>query len=256
MIYSTFSCNMRRLVRSGTTHLTMRGVRHSSNMSKIIKDSSDAAIASIGQSKLFSDFKELWNEAERRKYNTRWITIGCAATTIYIFYGIIVDWLSDQAADVTSKYLDNPKFKKDIIKFAEDAVNELVKSKRVQNDIVELLERTVIKLTDEPKIKEKLADMFIDIFRTEGIKNAGAELSNDVVLQLLHSEKFKDVRQEMIQFVIDEMIKVVKDEELQKNVGMASWNAFKVWFGMTPYSNTPTVINTPMVANDIVLEKT
>jgi len=233
---------MRKATRPVTYNLTHQHVRYISNIPKIIKDSSDAAITSISSSKMLSDFNELYTEMERRKYNMRWIGIACAATVVYIFYGIIVDWLSDQAADVTSKYLENPKFKKDVIKFAEEAVNELVKSERVQKDITELLKDTVIKLTDDPTIRTKLTDLFIDIFKTNGIKSAGAELSEDVVKQLVNSPKYENVRQEAVQFVVNEMINVVKNDELQKNVGMASWNAFKVWFGMTP-NNTTDVIS-------------
>jgi len=224
----------RTIIPITNNHLTIQRIRHISNLPKMFKEQSDAAMTSIGSSKIVNDFTELYNEMERRKYNVRWITIGCAAAVVYIFYGLITDWLSDQAADVTSKYLENPKFKKDVIKFAEEAVNELVKSERVQKDITELLKDTVIKLTDDDTIRTKLTNMFIVIFKTNGIKEAGGELSEDVVNQLLNSPKYENIRQEAVKFVVDEMIQVIKNDELQKNVGIASWNAFKVWFGMTP----------------------
>lgn len=163
---------------------------------------------------------------------------GCIS--VAVFYSAFKDWASDQAADVTSKYLENPKFKKDILIFVEATVEELVKSDRVKKDISDLLKMCVIQLSESPEIEIKLSELFVRIFKSEIVKNSGGELAENVVKQILNDEKYASLREEVIQYVINELIVIVNNEEIQKNAGIASWNAFKVWFGITP--NVPQPI--------------
>jgi len=232
-----------RLVRCAT--VASKGgliVRFNSNIPKFIKDGSDAAIDSLNRSRIVGDLKELYKEMERRKYNTRWIVGSVVIIGGCIFYGAITDWATDQAADVTAKYLENPKFKKDVTAFAEQAINELVRSPKVQADITDLLATTVTKLADNPEIQEKLSDLFVKIFRSDAVRNAGGELSEEVVDQLLHSPKYEEIRNDAIRFAIQEMIKIVNDGELQQAAGLASWNIFKVFIGVSSADNKKIIV--------------
>jgi hypothetical protein len=217
-------------------------VRFNSNIPRFIKDGSDAAIESLNRSKIVGDLKELYSEMERRKYNTRWIVGSVVVIGGCIFYGAITDWATDQAADVTAKYLENPKFKKDVTAFAEQTINELVRSPKVQADIADLLGDTVKKLADTPEIQEKLADLFVKVFRSEAIRNAGGELSEEVVDQLLNSPKYEDIRNDAIRFAIQEMINIVNNNELQQAAGLASWNIFKVFIGVSSADNKKIIV--------------
>jgi len=236
--------------------------KHSENESsikKLFKDNTNTAqnvVQSINRNQLLIDLKALYREAERRKYNMRWIGIAGLGIGTYFFYGVITDWATDQAADVTTKYLENPKFKRDIIIFVEDTIDELVKSERVQNDITGLLEQSVYQLADTPEIQDKLAELFTNVFQSETIKNAGGELSEDVVRQLLHSDEYSELREEAIKYIIDETIKIINDDELQRNAGIASWNAFKVWFGGGPPIQNETIENLKDDISKSINEKT
>ena len=209
------------------------GRRFNSNIPKFIKDSSNAAIESINRTEIVSDLKELYTEMERRKYNIRWIIGVGGVIGGYIFYGAITDWATDQAADVTSKYLENPKFKKDVVAFAEQTVNELVKSQKVQADITDLLGKAVKDLANNPDIQDRLADLFVKVFKSTSVRTAGGELSEDVVDQLLNSPKYEHIRNEAIKFAIQEMINIINNNELQHAAGQASWNIFKVFIGVS-----------------------
>lgn len=216
--------------------------RFNSGVPNFIKASSDAAFDSINRNKIVGDLKELYNEMERRKYNIRWIAGTIVVVGGYIFYGAITDWATDQAADVTSKYLENPKFKKDIISFVEQTVEELAKSPKIQNDITKLLEITVNNLADNPDIQNKLADLFTTVFKSESIRLAGGELSEDIVNQLLTSPEYETIRNEAIQFVINEMIGILNNNELQQAAGTASWNIFKSFIGVSSTDSKKIIV--------------
>lgn len=97
-----------------------------------------------------------------------------------------------------------------------------------------MLKGCVVELSQSPEIEEKLRELFVRIFDSDTIKNVGGELSEDIVNQILHDAKYDQLRKEATQYVVDELIKIVNNEEIQRNAGIASWNAFKVWFGITP----------------------
>lgn len=196
---------------------------------------------SLSRSEIVGDLQALYKEMERRKYNFRKIWIIGGSVGVVVFYNTFKDWASDQAADVTSKYLENPKFKKDILIFVEATVEELVKSERVQKDVSELLKGCVVQLSESPEIEKKLSELFVRIFKSEMIKTTGAELTDDVVKQILYDEKYAVLRKEATQYIINELIQIINNEELQKNAGVASWNAFKVWFGINPVNNGNTL---------------
>lgn len=204
------------------------------SVKKSIYDTAGYAVESLNDSRMVKDLKDLYLEMENRKYNMRWIGLTIAGVVLYIFYGKITDWASDQAADVTSKYLDNPKFKRDIVVFVEQTIDDLVKSERVQNDITKLLKDAVVKLSDDEDVQNKLRDLFVKIFKSQAIKEAGSELSEDVLEQLLHSPKYEKIRRQAMDYVVYELRNIVDNKDLQQSVGIASWNAFKVWFGMAP----------------------
>jgi hypothetical protein len=215
------------------------GIRNYSDMPKndnnksfqdIIKDSSDAAMQTMNRNKMIQDMKELYFEMEKRKYNMRGLMIGTGLVTTYFSYGLITDWFTDQAADVTTKYLENPKFKRDIIAFAEETISELTKSERVQQDITKLLEQSVYTLTETEEIQNKLTDLFITIFESKKINDVGSKLSNNIVQDLIHSEEYNEFRRFIAEYMAKEVIKVLNDSNVQNAVGNASWNAFKVWF--------------------------
>ena len=222
-----------------------------SDLKQKLYETAEYAYGSLNESKMMKDLKDLYVEMENRKYNMRWIVLSVAGLICYIFYGKITDWASDQAADVTSKYLENPKFKRDLLVFVEQTIDDLVKSERVQNDITRLLKETVVKLSDDTDVQNKLEGLFVRIFKSKIIKEAGSELSEDVVNQLLHSPKYEKIRKEAITYVVDELKNIVENKDLQQSVGMASWNAFKVWFGVTPTNNNnaPIVLDTTSFSN-------
>ena len=213
----------------------------SGDLKKKLYDTAEYAYGSLNDSRMMKDLKDLYVEMENRKYNTRWIVLSVAGLVCYVFYGKITDWASDQAADVTSKYLENPKFKRDLLVFVEQTIDDLVKSDRVQNDVTRLLKETVVKLSDDQEVQTRLENLFVRIFKSKVIKEAGSELSEDVLNQLLHSEKYENIRKEAMTFVVDELKNIVENKDLQQSVGMASWNAFKVWFGVAASNSQPQI---------------
>ena len=217
-----------RLTRIVRPVITSCVRRYNSNLPKFLSDGTKATFIKVTKAEMFTDLKELIIEADRRKYNTKLIGLGCLLAVIVTFFGAIKNWATDQAADVTKKYLENPKFKEDITRFAEQTISDLGKSEQVQTDITNLLGKAVINLAEQDDIRDKLAELFANVFKTETVKNAGGELSEDVVKEIIMSEKYATLRDEVVKYVVEEMIRIVNTKELQNATGNAAWTALKV----------------------------
>lgn len=178
---------------------------------------------------IVEDLKELYTEMEKRRYNMRRIGLFATAFVCYLFYDHLKNWISVEASDVTSKYLKNENFKRELLVFVEQTIEELAKSERVKRDVSSLLKEVV----KDEQTQRDLSEMFVKIFESQTIKTAGSQLSSEVVKDLFYSTNHESFRNELVSFVVDQLQRVANDSELQQTVGVASWNAFKTWFGST-----------------------
>ena len=187
-------------------------------------------IDEITRSAYILDMKELLNEMEKRKYNTRIILFGLGGIFIWIFYGLITKWASKQTTVITTQSLEDPKFQKKVIEFCENTITELVKSPQVQQDTATLLNDAVIEICQREAIKDQLTDLFKYIFETEIIKHSAAELSADTVNKLLNSPDYEEFRKHVQKYISEIVVDVTSDEKMQEELGNMIWNSIKSMF--------------------------
>lgn len=181
--------------------------------------------------------KELLNEMEKRKYNTRVILFGLGGIFIWISYGFITKWASKQTTVITTQSLEDPEFQKKVIEFCENTITELVKSPQVQQDTATLLNDAVIEISQRQVIKDQLTDLFKYIFETEIIKNSATELSADTVEQLINSPDYEGFREDVQKYVSELVVDITNDEKMQKELGDMIWYAIKSMFGKSDEKN-------------------
>lgn len=179
----------------------------------------------LTRTQMMQDMRELYHEMERRRYSARVWLASMGAVVLLLSYGWVKDWMSSEAADVTRKYLQNPNFQRDAVVFVQD----IVRHEHVQREVESLLRTVVLRLSKDEVVKSALEDLFVQVFQTQGIKNAGAELSHDVLRKLAASSEVREVARRM---VTEELNNIVTDQQLQQNVGKASWNVLKSWVGL------------------------
>lgn len=167
------------------------------------------------------DLKDLFVEMEKRKYSIRKIAAVVGTITIIVLIGcyeFIIDFFSTQATTVTTRSLDNESFQQEIIEVGTKVGKEIVKN-----------------LSCDPEIKDMLAELFKNIFKTEIINLAGSDLANEVVTRILLDDRYEPLRETAYDFVRKKMIEITCDKILHKKTGYMAWESFK-------YALLPTFI--------------
>jgi uncharacterized membrane-anchored protein YjiN (DUF445 family) len=168
---------------------------------KRYKDELKSYTAGLQRSALFQDFEALLQEAERRRYNTRRFFLVSAAVVIWLAYDSIKKFTANQAAAVTSEYLENPQFKKDVVAFLE--------SPEIRRAVEQLLKASVLELCEEPEVQRRLRELVVALLKSEEVQRQAQEMAAERVTLLL------------------------RDPAVQAASGDAAWGAMRRFFGRT-----------------------
>ena len=113
--------------------------RHGIQVSNMSTSQSDRVIKLIKDNKVVQDSFDLVNEMEKRKYPVKWIGGFFLLAGSVLSYGLVRDWFTDQASEITSRYLENEVFKQNVVSFVESVISQLAQSEKVQNDVNKLI---------------------------------------------------------------------------------------------------------------------
>ena len=102
----------------------------------------------VRSSATFKDIQDLLEEMERRKYSSRRLMIISVLIVGYVSFDLIKTFTANQAADVTTKYLENEQFKADIVKF--------ISSQQIEESVTVLLENAVVQIAQQQQVIEQL----------------------------------------------------------------------------------------------------
>ena len=168
------------------------------------------------------DLNEMLIEMEKRKYDTkkmRIIILIFIICLLIIFYDIIINWAGQQTTNITTKSLNDPKFKKQVVKFCEETIEELVKSKNIQDNVSNLLKNSVIDLSKDEQIRKSLIELLSKIIITDEMKNSGSQLCEQVVDKIMNSPEHENLRKLIYIYLSNEIQKLSNDKQVQNNLG-------------------------------------
>lgn len=181
--------------------------------------------------RFYSDYNDLSQELERRKYNKRIIAIILASIFGYATYGFFRNLASKEVVQISSKTFDDPKFKEDAIKL----ITEVCESQEVQAKITELLKNTVINLTKDPSVQTNITNLLSqalinltekpevqkalgELLKKHNVKFAAEESIKNVVLDLINKEDYKELRDEVTQYLTKEIQKQLNEKKHHDSV--------------------------------------
>lgn len=166
--------------------------------------------------------KDVFIEMEKKKYSIMKIKIFIGLLILIIilaFYDLITSWASKQVDVITAKSLDDPQFKKTVNELCEETIKQLCNSKQVQEDVTNLLSISVQSLANDPKIQTKLIELLSKVIESNQIKQAGSSASSLIVKDLVKSEEFEEMRQEVYKYVQTELNKLSSDQTVKNDMG-------------------------------------
>ncbi len=130
------------------------------------------------KSRLLQDLQALLDEAERRKYKTKRFFAVMGA------YDSIKSFTADQAAAVTTEYLENPRFKQDVSAFVE--------SPEIRKAVEGLLRETVVSLCHDLEVQREVRGLFVRMMQDDEIRAQAQELAADKMTRLLQDDKVQE----------------------------------------------------------------
>ena len=151
------------------------------------------------------DFKDLSNEMEKRRYNTRWIYFIGVGVFGYATYGFFRNWASKEVVLISSKTFEDPKFKDDAIKF----VKYLANSDQVQTEINNLIE----KITTQQVVQDNLAALFENVLQKNSVKDSAKTASQDIVRDLCNSPEYELWRKDVSEYLKKEIQTQLSDDK-------------------------------------------
>jgi hypothetical protein len=203
--------------------------RVSKDSVNVVKQESEQMMNNIGKNQVVKDISELLNAMEKRRYNLKFIGMGVAALTTLISYNFIKGWTSEQATAITIQMLDDEEFNEKIDTWIQERgevlVHNLTQSSQVQKDVTDLLEASVIDLTNNPQVEGQIQELFIRIFKTDEIGEAGSILSSQIVETLAHDPEYEKFREQIIIYAVREIKRVADDGEVQGAISDLIWNS-------------------------------
>ncbi len=164
-----------------------------------LRNYTDGLLNSTQRSALFQDLQALLEEAERRKYHTKRFIVVAGAVVVWLAYDSIKKFTANQAAAVTSEYLENEQFKRDVVAF--------LKSPEIRGGVEQLLKESVLALCEEAEVQRQLEALFVRVMKDEEVRRQAQELAGEKALLLL------------------------RDKDIQDAAGDAAWGALRRVFG-------------------------
>lgn len=212
----------RSLIRSSRSFSTIKPVLNVSKKEELVKLFKDNSVV--------KDSLELVKEMERRRYNVRWIGLSIAGVGTLLFFGAVRDWFTDQASEITTRYLKNETFQKNVVTFVEGVISQLASSPSVQENVNTI----VIRTTKNSDVQQSLIELFTYIFQTDTITSSGTDLSKVVAENLVRSDGFQEVTKT---YATNLVLDVLADPIVQNAASNASWNVIGGWFGSNKSPN-------------------
>ena len=174
-----------------------------------IKNTAGQSAKVVTSTRTAKDFMELLKEAQRRKYNVALIMTIVGLCVIYIFYGVIRNWASNRAIEVSSQTLNDPKFREELADCLEAVVKDVVKRPDVKKELVSLLEYGI---------------------STDSFKKTGGNYVTELVDELTNSDSEKA---KMFRKYTNNYLNVLLQQLLSnpKNIDQASDFSWKTFIG-------------------------